>query len=134
VLRPGAKTRRITNSSDLLLALKGWETVDLAKMTIKEQMRTFAEATHIVAAHGAGLVNLLWCKSGTKVIEIQDPKMIHKKVYPILSHHLGLQHQLYLADTVPIAMQNGKKPKGVKRFTDLIDFKVKIEDLIRLLD
>ena len=134
VLRPGAKTRRITNSNELLLALKGWETVCLETMTIKEQMKTFAEATHIVAAHGAGLVNLLWCKSGTKVIEIQDEKMIHKKVYPILSHHLGLEHQLLLADTVPIEMENGKKPKGVKRFSDLIDFKVKTEDLIRLLD
>ena len=84
VLRPGAKTRRITNSDELLLALKGWETVDLAKMTIREQMKTFAEATHIVAAHGAGLVNLLWCNPGTKVIEIQDKNMIHKKVYPVL--------------------------------------------------
>jgi hypothetical protein len=26
-------------------------------------------------------------------MEIQDPKMIHKKVYPILSHHLGLKHE-----------------------------------------
>ena len=57
VLRPGAKTRRITNSHELILSLKGWETVALETMTIREQMKTFAEATHIVAAHGAGLVN-----------------------------------------------------------------------------
>ena len=134
VLRPGAKTRKIMNSDELVLALKGWETVALEKMTIREQMKTFAEATHIVAAHGAGLVNLLWCKPGTKVIEIQDPKMIHKKVYPILSHHLGLKHELYLADTVPIAMEGNKKPKGVKRFSDLINFKVNVGDLIKHLD
>ena len=134
VLRPGAKTRRITNSDELLLALKGWETVDLAKMTIREQMKTFAEATHIVAAHGAGLVNLLWCNPGTKVIEIQDKNMIHKKVYPVLSHHLGLKHKLYLADTVPIALKNNKKPKGIKRLTDLINFKIDITDLMRHID
>ena len=97
-------------------------------------MQTFAEATHIVAAHGAGLVNLLWCKPGTKVIEIQDPKMIHKKVYPILSHHLGLKHEMYLAQTIPIAKENGKKPKGVKRFTDLINFKIDIPDLLSCLE
>ena len=134
VLRPGAKTRKIINSDELMLALKGWETVALEKMTIKEQMKTFAEATHIVAAHGAGLVNLLWCSPGTKVIEIQDPKMIHKKVYPILSHHLGLKHELYLANTVPIKMQGDKKPQGVKRFSDLINFNVNVSDLINHLD
>ena len=134
VLRPGAKTRKITNSDELLLALKGWETVALEKMTIREQMKTFAEATHIVAAHGAGLVNLLWCRPGTKVLEIQDPKMIHKKVYPVLSHHLGLEHQLYLADTIAIPLQNNKKPAGIKRFSDLINFRVNVKDLIRHLD
>ena len=134
VLRPGAKTRKITNSDELILALKGWETVSLENLSIKKQMQTFAEATHIVAAHGAGLVNLLWCKPGTKVIEIQDPKMIHKKVYPILSHHLGLKHEMYLAQTIPIAKENGKKPKGVKRFTDLINFKIDIPDLLSCLE
>ena len=134
VLRPGAKTRRLTNSEELLLALKGWETVVLEKMTIREQIKTFAEATHIVAAHGAGLVNLLWCSAGTKIIEIQDRKMIHKKVYPILSHHLGLKHELYLADTVPIPLDGGKKPKGIKRLSDLIDFKLNIPDLLKYLD
>ena len=134
VLRPGAKTRRLRNSEELLLALKGWETVVLETMNIKEQIKTFAEATHIVAAHGAGLVNLLWCKPGTKVIEIQDRKMIHKKVYPILSHHLGLKHELYLADTVPIQLKNGKKPQGIKRLSDLIDFKLDVPDLLKYLD
>ena len=122
------------NSDELLLALKGWETVTLENMTIKEQFKTFAEATHILAAHGAGLVNLLWCYPNTKVIEIQDPKMLHKKVYPLLSHHLGLKHEIYLADTVPIGTQKGKKPKGVKRINDLINFEVNVPDLIRLLD
>ena len=134
VLRPGAKTRRLVNSNELVLALKGWETVALENMTIKEQMKTFAEATHVVAAHGAGLVNLLWCKSGTKVIEIQDPKMVHKKVYPVLSHHLGLKHELYLANTVPIEMTGGKKPKGVKRFSDLINFEVDVANFVKHLD
>ena len=134
MLRPGAKTRKIINSDELLLALKGWETVELESMTIKEQMKTFAEASHIVAAHGAGLTNLLWCNPGTKVVEIQDPKMIHKKVYPVLSHHLGLDHKLYLADTVPIALENSKKPKGIKRLTDLINFKINIVDLMKHID
>ena len=134
VLRPGAKTRKLVNSAELILALKGWETVALENMTIKDQMKTFAEATHILAAHGAGLINLLWCKPGTKIIEIQDPKMLHKKVYPLLSHHLDLKHELFLADTVPIETKNKSKPADVKRFNDLINFKIDIPDLIKRLD
>ena len=60
--------------------------------------------------------------------------MIHKKVYPVLSHHLGLKHELYLADTVPVPMDGKRKPKGVKRFSDLINFKVDVADLITHLD
>ena len=133
VLRPGAKTRKMINSDELILALKGWETVTLENMTIKEQFKTFAEATHVLAAHGAGLTNLLWCKAGTKVIEIQDPNMLHKKVYPLLSHHLQLKHEIYLAKTIPI-QYNKTRPKGVKRINDLINFEVNIPDLIRHLD
>ena len=134
MLRPGARTRKLTNSEELLLALKGYEAVALEKMSIREQMKTFAEATHVVAAHGAGLANLLWCQPGTKVVEIQAPHMIHKKVYPILSHHLGLKHELYMAETVPIPMEGKKKPEGIKRKSDLINFKVNVAELVRHLD
>jgi hypothetical protein len=135
VLRPGAKTRKLINSTELILALKGWESVALEKMSIKKQFKTFAEATHILAAHGAGLVNLLWCNEKTKVTEIQDPLMLHKKVYPLLSHHLGLEHDVYTAETIPIDIATGcKKPIGIKRLNDLINFKIDIPDLIRHLD
>ena len=135
VSRENSKTRKLLNAEELLMILKGWEIVKLEKMNIKEQFKTFAEATHVLATHGAGLVNLLWCNKGTKVIEIQDPKMLHKKVYPLLSHNLGLKHEIYLADTVPVDITTGgKKLIGVKRLNDLINFKINIPDLIRHLD
>jgi len=132
VSREDAKTRKLVNAEKLLIALKGWETVTLENLSIKEQVRCFSEASHVVSTHGAGLTNLLWCEPGTKVIEIQDPNMIKKKVYPVLSYQLGLDHELYLAKTIPIKTQ-GEKPKGVKRFNDLINFEVDVADLIRHL-
>ena len=60
--------------------------------------------------------------------------MIHKKVYPILSYHLGLKHELYMAETVPIPMEGKKKPEGIKRKSDLINFKVNVAELVRHLD
>ena len=97
-------------------------------------MRTFAEATHILAAHGAGLTNLLWCQPGTKVIEIQDRNMLHKKVYPLLSHNLNLEHKVYTADVVQIPRDNGKKLQGVKRFSDMINFKINIPEIMEHLE
>lgn len=134
VLRPGANSRRLLNSDELLLKLKGWDTVNLEHMSIVDQMKTFAESTHILAAHGAGLTNLLWCSAGTKVIEIQDKNMLHKKVYPVLSQHLGLEHKLYVAESVQIPLQQGKRPKGIKRFSDMIDFKINIPDILEVLE
>jgi len=131
VTRNDAKTRKLINAEKLMMALKGWETITLEGLPITEQVRCFAEASHVISTHGAGLTNLLWCEPGTKVIEIQDPGIIHKKVYPVLSHHLGLKHEVYLGTVVPIP---GKKPKGVKRKSDLINLTVNVGDLIRHID
>ena len=40
----------------------------------------------------------------------------------------------HLADHLCFAMEGNKKPKGVKRFSDLINFKVNVGDLIKHLD
>ena len=125
---------KIINSDELLLKLKGWETVALENLSINDQMKTFAEASHVLAAHGAGMVNLLWCQPGTKVIEVQDRNMLHKKVYPLLSHNLNLEHKLYLADVVPIPRENGAKVHGVKRFSDMINFKINIPEIMEHLE
>ena len=132
--RQGSITRNINNHDELLLALKGWESVKLETMSIADQIKTFSEASHILAPHGAGLVNLLWCKGGTKVIEIQDGNMVGKKVYPVLSHMLQLKHDLYVAPTLPVKTEGKQKPKGVKRFNDLITFDINIPDLLGHLD
>ena len=115
------------------MALKGWESVTLEDLPIREQVKVFAEASHVLATHGAGMVNALWCREGTKIVEIQDEKMLHKKVYPLLSNSLKLKHEVFVAKTTPIAT-DGKKPKGVKTRNDLINFDVDIPKLIRHLD
>jgi hypothetical protein len=74
----------------------------------------------------------MWCKEGTKIIEIQDEKALHKKVYPLLSNNLKLKHEVYVANTVQKDL-NGAKPIGTKRW-QMVDFEIDIPDLIRHLD
>ena len=114
----------------MLLALKGWEQITLENLTLTEQVQIFKEASHILSPHGAGLVNTLWCQPGTKVIELQHKKFIGKKVYPILSQHLGLEHKVYLAKSKPI---NKAKPKN-KKSKDMVDLEINIPELLKYLD
>jgi hypothetical protein len=112
------------------MALQGWETVTLTGMNTKKQIELFSSASHVISTHGAGLTNLLWCQTGTKVIEISQTELLEKKVYPVLSHHLGLSHHVMLGKKVLIA---GDKIKGVKRKKDFNNLSIKISDIINLL-
>jgi len=141
VSRDKAPNRKLNNANELLMALKGWESVVLEDLPIREQIKIFAESSHVLATHGAGLANILWCREGTKIVEIQDQEMMHKKVYPLLSNSLKLTHDVFIAKTTAIPYRarvesraSGKKPKGVKRRNDLINFDVNIPKLIRHLD
>ena len=54
-----------------LAARHGFETVVLQGMPLAEQIRLFSGATHILAPHGAGLANLVFCPPGAAVLELQ---------------------------------------------------------------
>jgi hypothetical protein len=128
VTRSDALTRQLTNQDELLLALSGFEPVELSNYSIKEQMEIFDSATHIVSTHGAGLVNLLWSQYGTKVIEINHI-VNDKKVYPILSHHCGLKHKVVYGKKIDLPYKN--KPKGVKRFSDMANIKINVQEVLK---
>ena len=135
ISRENSITRKVLNEQEIILALKGWQIVKLESMSFLEQMKLFSSAEVVVAPHGAGLINLLWCYPKTKVIEFQDKNMLSKKVYPLLSHNLGLEHLTFTAETVPVQMtKNGKKPKGTKRISDLINFKINTEELLNFFN
>ncbi len=52
------------------LVNRGYEVFDPDLLHISEQIRIFSGATEVVSIHGGALANLIYCKEGTKVIEI----------------------------------------------------------------
>ena len=130
ITRSDAHTRQLTNQDELLLALSGFETVELSNYSIKEQMQIFDSATHIISTHGAGLVNLLWSQPYTNVIEINHIGN-DKKVYPVLSHHCGHGHKVLYGEKVNLPYKN--KPKGVKRLNDMAHIKINIQEVLKAL-
>ena len=130
ISRENAKNRNIVNQNELLMALQGWKTITLENLSIKEQVKTFAEATHIVAPHGAGLINLLWCDTKTKVYELTHRDFLEKKVYPTLSKQLELEHQIILCNTIKLKEEKSKN----KKIKDMVDLKIDITELIKALN
>jgi len=75
ISREKASYRRIVNEKDVVGCLEkfGFRTVKLETMSVAEQAACLAAAKVVVAPHGGGLTNLVFCSPGTKVIEIFSP-------------------------------------------------------------
>ncbi|MDF2789076.1 MAG: capsular polysaccharide biosynthesis protein [Neobacillus sp.] len=65
-------SRKIINEDQVMKVLSkyGFVKVGLESLTLAEQVELFSSAEVIIAAHGAGLTNLTFSQSGTKVLEI----------------------------------------------------------------
>ncbi len=74
ISRRDAPRRRLVNEAELapLLERHGIETVVMETLDFADQVRLMQEAELVVAPHGAGLANILFCQTGTRVIEIAD--------------------------------------------------------------
>jgi len=72
ISREKAKRRRVANESELWAELSphGFVKLHLEELTWAQQITAFRAAKVIVAPHGAGLANLVFCQPGTKVIEL----------------------------------------------------------------
>lgn len=71
VSREKAGRRRVTNEDALWARLeaRGFVKVRAEEWSWAEQRAGFRAAKEIVAPHGAGLANLVWCAPGTRVVE-----------------------------------------------------------------
>jgi capsular polysaccharide biosynthesis protein len=91
VSRAGAATRVLLNEAELAAALAplGFRTVVPDRMSVADQVRTFARARVIVAAHGAGLTNLLFAPRETLVVEIASSNIAHMHDFRFMGEALG---------------------------------------------
>ena len=97
--RGGAKHRNLVHEEEISreLGKKGFEKVDCGNLSVLEQARIFASADMIVGAHGAALTNLVFCRPGTKVIELFSPRYVNP-CYRDLCVAAGLKHAAMIGD------------------------------------
>ena len=70
--RSDASRRRLQNEQILWehLSKDGFMRIEFSSMSLLEQITCMNECSAIVAPHGAGLTNLVWAKTGTRVVEL----------------------------------------------------------------
>ncbi|WP_158442059.1 MULTISPECIES: tetratricopeptide repeat protein [Planktothrix] len=93
ISRNQARYRRLLNEPEILDYLSSWGfvSVDLETLTVQEQANLFSQVEVIIAPHGAGLTNLVFCQPHTVVIELVSPHYL-RPYYWQISQQLGLQH------------------------------------------
>ncbi len=106
--------RVITNENQVIefLSNYGFNSVSMESMTVGQQASLLASAEVVVAPHGAGLTNLVFCSPGTKVIEIFSPVCV-RNCYWVLSNSCGLEYYYLLGsnfDNTPIPEKPPQSP------------------------
>ncbi|MEG3894151.1 MULTISPECIES: tetratricopeptide repeat protein [unclassified Microcoleus] len=93
ISRSKARYRRVLNEEDAIEVLEksGFVSILPESMSLAEQIAHFYHAEVIVTAHGSGLTNTIFCRQGTKVIELVSPHYISHYYWGI-SQYLKLEH------------------------------------------
>lgn len=85
------------NESDVWNVIKDFDykSIDTATMSIKGQIQMFSEANYIVAASGAALTNIIFCKPRTKVLVLYSIRD-SSNFYSTLAEILNIDLQYYI--------------------------------------
>jgi capsular polysaccharide biosynthesis protein len=104
--RGTAGYRRVLNEAEVLQFLNrfGFEPVSFETLTVRQQAAAMAACDVVIAPHGGGLSNLVFCSSGTKVIEIFSPELV-AAYYWKLSNQLGLDYYYVLGKGPSAALE-----------------------------
>ena len=100
ISRSMTTTRNIVNENEVMDCLNkfGFTTIFLENLSVIEQAALFNRAKVVLAPHGAGLTNLVFCQPKTKIIELFSPLYVNV-CYWALSNHLDLEYYYFLGKT-----------------------------------
>jgi hypothetical protein len=108
ISRGDAAHRGVTNEREVekLLASYGFRTIVPGAMTVAEQIRAFAAADIVVGPHGAGLTNLLFCRPGTRVLELFPPNYVNP-LYWYMCNMLDLEYGYLIGEGERVPIDSG---------------------------
>ena len=123
ISRARSRGRRILNEAKLwaMLRERGFEKVRMEEQDFADQVAIMQGTRILLAPHGAGLTNMLFCPAGATIVELGDPEFPNPNFYA-MAGALGHDYALIHTETTQAA-------RALDR--DLI---VDVDDVARLLD
>jgi tetratricopeptide (TPR) repeat protein/capsular polysaccharide biosynthesis protein len=130
ISRSKSRHRQVINEPEVLelIGKYGFIPIFLECLSFSEQVALFKNADYIIAPHGSGLTNILFCDPETTIIEFFAPRYLRSD-YLIISQQLQLKHYYLLGESfecAPVRELMYESP-----ITD--DILVKLDRLQRLL-
>lgn len=91
-------TRRYLQEAELWphLEQRGFSMVDPGSLSVQEQINAFSAAEVVVAPHGAGLTNIVFCPPGARILELFAGDYVHLGLWSIAQSVGGFDYR-YLA-------------------------------------
>lgn len=132
-LSRGLSSRKVVNEEQFMQVLVrlGFELVTFESMSVFEQAALMAEAEIVVAPHGAGLANLVFCSPGTKVIELFSPAYVNV-CYWILSNQCNLEYY-YLMGENKVNLDDENLSQGINPSMSSQDIWVNIDSFLNII-
>ncbi len=95
ISRSDAKIRKLKNEKEIVTKLKDYKVIQASKLPALEQIKYFAEAEKIIAPHGAGLTNLIYCDKGLELVEL-FPANYNDAAYIVICKLMDIKYQFKL--------------------------------------
>ena len=85
ISRAESRGRTLLNQADIepILEKAGFEPVLMERLSFPDQVRLMGETKMLLAPHGAGLTNMMFCSPGTHIIEIADLSFPNPNFYAL---------------------------------------------------
>jgi hypothetical protein len=101
ISRADSHSRVLTNEAEVIehASRAGFTAVLLGNLSVHDQVRLFAEASHILAPHGAGLTNIGFCQPGSVLCELQMDSYVHW-AFRVLAALRGIRYGCLIGETV----------------------------------
>ncbi len=126
ISRARARFRRLLNEDEIwpMLEARGFERTFMEDLNFEQQVELMRRTECLVAPHGAGLTNMMFCAEGTKVVEIASLNFPNPNFYAVAA---AMGHSYYLVpaedhgDRPPLEKDMSVPIQGLREVLDMVD-------------
>jgi capsular polysaccharide biosynthesis protein len=133
ISRRNAAHRRVSNEHEISAKLEaiGFETLALEDWPLAEQIAAFRDAEIVIAPHGGGLTNLLFCSPGTFAVELFPRVTVD--LYYRLAAAAGVEYAYVTDRTGYDETEREAKLSKIRIKLRLNDYKIWADDVFSVL-